>query len=977
MSHGAPDARLSNYRLERLLGSGGMGSVYLARDLALDRDVAIKFIAADKASDTSARHRLLREAKAAASLEHPNICGVHEVIVEPDGRTAIVMQYVEGETLAEVLRRGPLEPRFAVSIAMDLAKALSAAHKRGIIHRDLKPQNVIITPERQAKLLDFGVARQHEIADHSAETTTMLTTPGVVVGTPAYMSPEQAQQLPIDGRSDLFALGAVLYECLTGRRPFVGRSPIDVLAAVLQHHPPTVSTLRPELTEQHDELCRRLLAKHPDDRFKSADELFGALRVLSPDTSRTGPSTDAEREQLLSRQVKAPRTLVVAAMGALVLVAAFAVWRWGLPEISTTAEAADWYRRGTEAIRDGSYHTGRLRLQEAIRLDAAYAPAYVRLAEAEAELDESENAVQALLKVTRLTPSDSRLPLDERFRFRAVRALAQRDVDEAVKAYQELVERRPRDAGAWLDLGRAQDAAALSGDARASYEKAIQIDAQYAAAHLRRGIILALEGQRDAALDAFANAERLYHAASSVEGEIETLIRRGGFLNGIGELRDARAALERAIDLAGGTLQSRAQTIRAQLQLSSVTASEGRWTEAEKMAALAVDSALRERLDTVAADGLIDLGNVLIHKNKLAEADPHLLRAIKIAGERKAQRIVARAKLQRAALMVQVGRTNDGLATARETLDYFQANRYRRYELQVLSIMARAHEGLGQYPEARALAERALLVSGEIKDEARAAEALDNLAGQTNAMGALPDALQFRARALEIHTRLNDLATLPYDLVNRADLLIRVGRHAEGAQLLDEIDAGIAKKLDAYLLHGRRARLLRALSAAIQHRPETSSRLARGFPPTEDGKADWRSELAALLLQYSKAPPASRSGRLPDAPLAGKVLLTTGRELRYWDLAARLMRNDVRGALTGADETLASNGATVSYEFEWRVAAIGAAAARAMRDVERQRVFTERAQRALQRLRKEWKSDVASYDARPDLVELRRKAGLD
>lgn len=293
MSLGAPDARLSNYRLERLLGSGGMGSVYLARDLALDRDVAIKFIAPDKAADASARHRLVREARAAAALDHPNICGVHEVIVEPDGRAAIVMQYVEGETLADTLRRGPLEVRFALSVASDLAKALVAAHKRGIIHRDIKPQNVIITPEKQAKLLDFGVARQHEIATttHGADTTTVVTTPGVIVGTPAYMSPEQAQQLPIDGRSDLFSLGAVLYECLTGKRPFTGRSPLDVLGAVLHQQPPNVSSLRPELSEQHDEVCRRLLAKHPDDRFRSAEELLGALRVATSDTSGGGTRT--------------------------------------------------------------------------------------------------------------------------------------------------------------------------------------------------------------------------------------------------------------------------------------------------------------------------------------------------------------------------------------------------------------------------------------------------------------------------------------------------------------------------------------------------------------------------------------------------------------------------------------------------------------------------------------------------------------
>lgn len=287
MDPAPPDARLSNYRLDRLLGAGGMGAVYLARDLILDRDVAIKFIAPDRAADASARRRLIREARAAAALDHPNICAVHDVIVEPDGRACIVMQYVEGETLEAILRRGPLDVRLALSLATDLASGLAAAHSRGVVHRDLKPQNIIVTTERHAKLLDFGIARQRELTPAADDaTTTSLTTPGLIVGTPAYMSPEQAQQLPLDGRTDLFSLGAVLFECLTGRRAFAGETPLKLASQVLQHDPPPVSTLRPELSEQHDELVRRLLAKHPDDRFRSAEELLGALRVVQPDTGR-------------------------------------------------------------------------------------------------------------------------------------------------------------------------------------------------------------------------------------------------------------------------------------------------------------------------------------------------------------------------------------------------------------------------------------------------------------------------------------------------------------------------------------------------------------------------------------------------------------------------------------------------------------------------------------------------------------------
>ncbi len=327
MDTSSPAARLSNYRLDRLLGSGGMGSVYLARDLALGRPVAIKFIAPDKAADDASRRRLIREARAAAALDHPNICGVHEVIIEPDGRACIVMQYIEGQTLAEKLLAGPLDVRLGLSIATDVAAALAAAHAQGITHRDVKPQNIMVTAASGAKLLDFGLALHCHVGDDAATgtTTTNLTTPGVLVGTLPYMSPEQVTQRPLDGRSDLFSLGAVLFECLTGRRPFAGPSWAETASRILHHHPPPVSSIRHDLNEQHDELCRRLLAKHPDDRFHSAEELLGALRVFNPGSHRShsgsrpsgfgAPVSDADRHADARSSGSALSTRALAATG--------------------------------------------------------------------------------------------------------------------------------------------------------------------------------------------------------------------------------------------------------------------------------------------------------------------------------------------------------------------------------------------------------------------------------------------------------------------------------------------------------------------------------------------------------------------------------------------------------------------------------------------------------------------------------------
>jgi len=250
------------YQLHELLGRGGMGEVFRAHDTALDRDVAIKFVAADKLADPEARVRLLREAKAAAGLDHPGICPVYEAGESPDGRAFIVMQFVEGRPLSELATNGLLPVRETLGYAVQIAEALSAAHHRGIVHRDLKPSNVMVDASGRIRLLDFGIAKVMTSAAVATDlsTTSVQTTANKLVGTPGYMSPEQIQQRPLDGRSDLFALGVLLYECLTGKRPFDARTPVETVANVLHVQLPPPSTLRQGLTDRHDALCERLLA---------------------------------------------------------------------------------------------------------------------------------------------------------------------------------------------------------------------------------------------------------------------------------------------------------------------------------------------------------------------------------------------------------------------------------------------------------------------------------------------------------------------------------------------------------------------------------------------------------------------------------------------------------------------------------------------------------------------------------------------
>ena len=226
---------ISHYSILKKLGAGGMGEVYLAEDSKLNRKVAIKLLPTHSGTDETARRRLIREARAAASLDHPNICTIYEV-GEEDGRSFIAMQYIEGESLASKLERTPLSLSESLDIAIQVAAAIVEAHSRGIIHRDIKPQNIMIASSGQAKVLDFGLVKltqPESLLESQAATQSLLTEPGVIVGTVPYLSPEQVRGETVDARSDIFSFGAMLYEMVSGTRPFGSESAATTISAVL------------------------------------------------------------------------------------------------------------------------------------------------------------------------------------------------------------------------------------------------------------------------------------------------------------------------------------------------------------------------------------------------------------------------------------------------------------------------------------------------------------------------------------------------------------------------------------------------------------------------------------------------------------------------------------------------------------------------------------------------------------------------
>ncbi len=243
----SPGTKLGRYEIQSLLGSGGMGEVYRAHDFALKRDVAIKVLPSFVSSDPDRLRRFEQEARAAAALNQPNILAIYQLGTH-EGAPYLVSELLEGSTLREQIRRGPLSPRKAIDYGVQITRGLAAAHDKGIAHRDLKPENLFVTKDGRLKILDFGLAKltQGSVpAEHNAPTVASETGPGLVLGTVGYMSPEQVRGQAIDHRTDIFAFGAILYEMLSGKRAFQKTTSADTMSAVLNEDPPGISQLAP------------------------------------------------------------------------------------------------------------------------------------------------------------------------------------------------------------------------------------------------------------------------------------------------------------------------------------------------------------------------------------------------------------------------------------------------------------------------------------------------------------------------------------------------------------------------------------------------------------------------------------------------------------------------------------------------------------------------------------------------------------
>ena len=386
--------KLGRYEIRSKIGEGGMGEVYLAEDIELLRQVAIKLISPQTIADEHAGQRLVREARAVAKLDHPNICSIYEVS-EADGRSFIAMQYIEGETLDSRLKRKSGELKESLTIASQIADALAEAHRHGIIHRDIKPSNIIITSRGQAKVMDFGLAKviqPAQLSGSEADTEALLSTPGAILGTVPYMSPEQVRGEALDARSDIFSFGVLLYEVLSNRQPFASQSAGATISAILTHEPPPLARYALNVPEELQRIVRKCLEKDRERRYQTmrdvALDLENVLR--EHDSMRVVPSLSREQPAAIAGSTGGSskwrdvftswRALLVIVLGLTVVVAALVYTRrsrvvpaTAAPEIKSLAvlplqnlsgdPAQDYFAGGmTEALITGLARVSALRV---------------------------------------------------------------------------------------------------------------------------------------------------------------------------------------------------------------------------------------------------------------------------------------------------------------------------------------------------------------------------------------------------------------------------------------------------------------------------------------------------------------------------------------------------------------------------------------------------------------------------------------
>jgi tetratricopeptide (TPR) repeat protein len=654
-------------------------------------------------------------------------------------------------------------------------------------------------------VFDFGIARTpvpHAAGEAEAATQTLEG----FSGTPLYMSPEQASGEVLDARSDLFSLGAVLYECLAGKSPFAADSLTSVMAHLLTSEPPPPSRLNPQSPASLDRIVLKLLSKDRRQRYASADELLADLRA--PAGRR--PS----------------RRLAVAALAGAAVCAAGGVSVWWLNSKrphDPSAAAIPWYRDGIAALHTGSYHRAGKALARAVEIDPSYVMAHAYLAEAWYELDYLERAKDELLKIMSARGS---LPEVEALHLDAIQQTVTGDFKAAAEKFQEISVRvtpEERD-GALLDLGRAQERNQDTKKAMATYSEAVRLDAQNAAAWLRLGALQARTGAREDSGRALDRAENLFQTASNVEGVAECLYVRAGHARTPAE---ARELIGKALSAARVTANDQ-QQIKLLLLSSNTYLDAGRTAEALDDANRAIDIARAAGIENLVSRGLIDLGNALFIKGRTAEAQRTMQEALDIARRNREKRSEARALVNLGSIRIQTGDTAQGWQNVQAALAYYRQGSFRTEAALALILLGRASSNKGDYEVARRAFEEAQATVQPDGPSLPLALAQEGLASLEYLQDRWPQALRMFDQARGAFEAIGNSSGTATNELNVAVMHARLGHKDGGAAPLPAMDSNSVSALQIILMQERFSEARAKADALLQSSDASDLETRRG-----------------------------------------------------------------------------------------------------------------------------------------------------